>query len=238
MRLSKYDGGATPYELVEQYGYDWDAQMGDYPIWDESQREWLNGMIYDQFCYREIAQETGAQFFHYLNIRMWRVMPTVNAVAAAFLGDKAETDFKSTGVSKLEQHTTTDTAADGIAKADGKSDTTGSSTTESATESKSTVIASETPQVRLGGNENYMNALNETGAKGNGSGKDTQESHNTQSGNNETHDASHSEVDATATNTVIGGQVAALAASWIESAPDILGIVFDALEPLFVQVWD
>lgn len=74
-------------DLVELYGHDYDAYMSDYPIWDESKREWLNGMIYDHFAYREIAQETGAKHLYYLRRTMREMMPSVNPMFKALDSD-------------------------------------------------------------------------------------------------------------------------------------------------------
>lgn len=73
----------TLYDVVELYGGDWDEAMGDYPIWDEGKRDWLNGMVYEHFAYREIAQETGTDHLRLVRRTMREMMPSLNPMFAA-----------------------------------------------------------------------------------------------------------------------------------------------------------
>lgn len=64
--------------IIRLYGYD--LGLSDYPIWDETKREWLNQRIIDHFRYRQIGQETPDAFIFYLNRTMREIMPTVNPI--------------------------------------------------------------------------------------------------------------------------------------------------------------
>lgn len=64
--------------VLRLYGYD--IGLDDYPIWDESKREWLNNRIIDHFRYRKISAETSTQFVFFLNRTMREQMPMMNPV--------------------------------------------------------------------------------------------------------------------------------------------------------------
>ena len=69
----------TLYDVLN-YGYD--LGLADYPIWDESKRQWLNDLIVNHFMWREIRGETPYQFIYFLNRRMVEHMPTLNPIFA------------------------------------------------------------------------------------------------------------------------------------------------------------
>lgn len=64
--------------LIRLYGCD--LGMKDYPIWDESKREWLNEKIINHFRYRKISAQTSTQFIFYLNRALEENMPAINPV--------------------------------------------------------------------------------------------------------------------------------------------------------------
>lgn len=124
----------TLHDIVELYGEDYAGAMADYPIWDESRREWLNGMILDHFRYREIAQETPALFLYYLRRTMREMMPTVNPIFSALSGDPdIMAEFSNRDVS----------------------------TSSGSDASESRQLYSATPQTQLSGAENYATNLTE-----------------------------------------------------------------------------
>lgn len=262
MRINYVDRGPTPYELVEQYGYDWDSELGSYPIWDETKRKWLNDLIYGEFQYREIAQDTGYEFFKWMRIRLNQIMPTINPVAAAALGyDDAKKDFTVTGHSTQHVGSTYENSSESTGSTEytntSKGDTSENSkgTSTLATENtangtgKSTVLNSTTPQIQLTSDQNYMDALQESGSTNESTANEKQ------SGNTETSATGSSTRNDTGTgsNTNTGetsgkqeqetettqqaGTYAQLASDWIANAPDILGTIFAGLESCFVQVW-
>lgn len=64
--------------LIRLYGCD--LGMRDYPIWDESKREWLNEKIINHFRYRKISAQTSTQFIFYLNRALDENMTSINTV--------------------------------------------------------------------------------------------------------------------------------------------------------------
>ena len=79
--------------------------------------------------------------------------------------------------------------------------------------SKATALQSDTPQVQLSGLENYMSGLSESGSE------------------------SDTTSDETVDTAVKSGNLGARASAWFAQAPDIIGLIQDGLEPLFMQVW-
>lgn len=72
------DKNPTLFDIINLYGdvenFRW------YPIFDESKRDWLNERIIEHFLYREIAQDTPAAFWFFLNRKMLEIMPTYNPI--------------------------------------------------------------------------------------------------------------------------------------------------------------
>lgn len=124
----------TLHDVVELYGEDYAGAMADYPIWKESEREWLNEMVLEHFRYRQIAQETPAMFLFFLRRAMREMMPTVNPIFAALDGSP---DIMA-GYSTVDRST---------------------SSGKDATESRQ--LYSATPQTQLSGAENYATNLTE-----------------------------------------------------------------------------
>ena len=214
----------TLYDVVERYGWTISELLGNYPIWDEDYRTWLNNEIYLYFEYRRIGSETPQMFANFAGRTMNRVMPKVNSIAGFVLDDPYE-NWAVTGTQTTE--TSTDTTYDSSVERTPDLET----TVDSETESKATALVSDTPQVKLKGTENYMSALNESGSTG------TSGSTTTQTG---TETSAHTGTDSTSgetTTTAQAGQKSELASRWAETFPDLLGIIFDALEVCFCQVY-
>ncbi len=70
----------TLYDAVYLYGEDYGSAMSDYPIWDESKREWLNQMIFEHFQYRVCGQETAAYTLFLMRRTMRECMVHLNPV--------------------------------------------------------------------------------------------------------------------------------------------------------------
>lgn len=81
------DESPTLRDCVELYGMDWQQTMGDYPIFDEDKREWLNARIYEHFAYREIAQETPSDHFRLIRRTMHEMMPALNPMFSVLDGE-------------------------------------------------------------------------------------------------------------------------------------------------------
>lgn len=235
-----YEAAPTPYELVEQYGYDWQVELGEgtYPVWDESMRLWLNEQIYQNFMYRVIGQETGADFFRWLRVKLNQIMPVVNPVAKFSLGLTADSeDWRLVA----EIVTESGNNYSGTTTANGTDTLTNSgqnvTSTSADTSSKASNLSSTTPQVQLSGNENYMTGLVENGSEGHSSGTETA----TLGTKSKTETESNSTFDQTNKTNVdekhYEGLAAEVAQRWVDAAPDILGNIYAGLESLFVQVW-
>lgn len=126
------DDAPTLHDLVMLYGYDMADIMGNYPIWDEGKREWLNSMVYRHFAYREIATETAQEYAFLMARTMAEMSPSVMPLFRAL-----DTDFDI-----LTGYETTSAGTD-TASADSKQ------------------LYSATPQTQLSGDENYATNLTE-----------------------------------------------------------------------------
>lgn len=127
------DDAPTLHDLVMLYGYDMDEILGNYPIWDEEKREWLNSMIYRHFAYREIAPETPQGYAFLMARTMAEMSPSVMPLFRAL-----DADFDI-----LSSYETTSTGKD-------------------TTTADSKQLYSATPQTQLSGDENYATNLTDT----------------------------------------------------------------------------
>ena len=129
------DEGPTLYDIVNLYGYTVADVLGDYPIWDESKRAWLNERIFQRFAYREIACETAQQYNFLMARTMADMAPTINPLFKAL---DAEHDILLSYVNDS------------------------SSTSNDA--QKSRQVYSATPQTQLSGVEDYATNLTDADA--------------------------------------------------------------------------
>lgn len=77
------DSAPTLYDIVNYYGFSKSDVFGGFPIWNEQKRAWLQDRVYEHFIFREINQETPAQFLYFFNRKLNEVMPTLNPIFAA-----------------------------------------------------------------------------------------------------------------------------------------------------------
>lgn len=237
----------TLYDVIERYGYTMTDVLGIYPIWDETKRDWLNGEIYGYFEYREIGSETAPMFSAYAKRVMNRIMPRVNSIAAFALAGSENWDVSSieNSVGTNEQSSTssgnrTDTGQSMLTDTYDRANTSNNTTTS---ESKATAIASETPQVMLSSIENYMTSGTESGSTGSGTsatmGTDTGTVEHAQStsGTGTSSSSDHATAENEIERTVKSGQLSELASNWAATMPDLLGLIFEALESCFCQVF-
>lgn len=132
----------TPPDLdsvIRLYGYD--LELNDYPIWDESKREWLNERIIDHFRFRQIGTETPTKFIFFLNRKMREVMPAVNPIFV-------ELDSV--------------TAAGGLYSYQSETEVSGTNSSSSSSSGKADNLLSDTPQTQLNDYENYATSLTST----------------------------------------------------------------------------
>lgn len=203
----------TLRDITDALGYDWGMQ--DYPIFDEAYREKLNRAIWNHFAFRRIAADTPAMFIFYLNRRMNEQMPNFNAIYELVRREQFDPFATTQGKSHMDTSGT------------GTSDTSASSNGTDANETRAT--ASSTPQVFLDNpdGEQYLTGVNKQTGTSNQTGESAQHSDNSQAG---TSDNTYSAI-----NGSIGTAVYDMMGSGF-MATDTL--VFNALEPLFMQVWD
>lgn len=135
--------------LIRLYGCD--LGMRDYPIWDETKRDWLNEKIINHFRYRKISAQTSTQFIFYLNRTLEENMAAINPVFVSL--EKAAQDETWLSYMTSDKSTTTNNAGN-----------------------ESEQIFSNTPQNRLyeDGGENY--ATNITQSTGTNTNNATTES--------------------------------------------------------------
>ena len=211
------DEGLTLFDLTRHYGYTIADFVSNYPIWDESKRDWLNARIYDHFMTREIACETGEQLVIFFSRKMCEVMPRYNPMFAAV----------DAGIDVLSQYGETYTAEYSNT---GKNDNTGSGKSDGKDTSASTgrVLNSTTPQTQLSAHEQYADALQDSTADGTNTSTSTStsESHTTKS---DSGTSGH-----TLKRT---GNPADQLNAWVSGATAILPLLFRELETLFNQVW-
>lgn len=177
------DDGPTLHDCVELYGMDWDETMSDYPIFDESKREWLNARIYEHFAYREIAQETPSDHFRLIRRTMHEMMPALNPMFSALNG---ELDILAGYASATESTSTQD--------------------------SSGRQLYSATPQTQLSEAENYATNLTDT------------EGATTDSASTKTSGRSMPAGD--------------MLTSWATSVNNALYLVYNGLEPYYLQIFD
>lgn len=107
---NRYENIGTTFNMTLQdvidYGYD--IGLKDYPIWDETKRDWLNERIIDHFMLREIGAETPALFIKWLNRLMNENMIWINTIFEATY-DKPFEDLRN----DYNMVTTNETTMDG-----------------------------------------------------------------------------------------------------------------------------
>lgn len=189
--------------------------LGHYPIFNESYRDTLNGLIFGTFMNREIAHETDDIFKVAVITHMNTHMPMFNKM---FEADALAIDPLNTINIK--------TVSDSDSKQTGESS--GSSTTDSNTKSASRAVNSETPQSMLSGNADYA-----TGAVDSNSGTDVSAT-GIETGNTESVGTGHSE------SSTIGfqGQGGELIASYKAALGNTAAMVVASLEPYFFMVYN
>ena len=206
----------TLHEIIDNGVEIWDHDR-PFPIFDEAYRRDLEEKIEDHYALREIGTETIGHFRFMLNRKMREIMPYYNQL---YRSEKLVAPEDALLTTKIT------TAAETEGSSSDTTHSTNSNTT--STENSSRAVTSDTPQTRLAGNEDYATGATdvdgETSVTGSGTGDATQTGQT--SGN--------------MTNTVTGsqGHTAVLLAQYRASFLNIDMMVVEALEPLFMSVWD
>lgn len=211
------DEGLTIYDMINNYGYTIEEITGNYTIWDESKRGWLDKCILNHFIFREVASETPVMFICFFNRKMVEVMPKYNAMFKVM-----ESDISPLQTSGEEFSSTshTDTANSATNSSSSSSSSNGESTSRN--------LASTTPQTQLSGHEQYADSLQDA------TGKQSQTSESEDSGKS----SSSGNEDRRGTHSIRRtGAIMEQMDAWLEGANNILPLLFKELEPLFNQVW-
>lgn len=138
-----------------------ELDMKNYPIFDESYREALNGKILRHYRFREIGFETPALFREFLARRMNEIMPYYNQLYESALRDFdpfGNYEMTTEGNAKRSTDSTRDYTSDDYAQT--------SVDASSQTGSKGRTLVSVTPQMQLAGNEDYATNITDSVSSG------------------------------------------------------------------------
>lgn len=94
-------------QIRSLYESGFDFGLKNYPIWDESKRDWLNQSIINHYYEYEIGYETPGIFKFKLNVKMSEVMPYLNPIFAKMFD--TETDLMGAAERSEERNTTSKT---------------------------------------------------------------------------------------------------------------------------------
>lgn len=185
-----------------------------YPIFDESYRPRLNGLIIDRFYNQEIGHETVNKFKLQLRAHLNEHMPYFNKMYAADLNqiDPLKTVDLSTVTSSAGTQTSSATATN---------------ETETATQTGARSVFSDLPQTMLAGNEDYAS---------NATDSNTGASVNAESTENTSADVSNTN-DGDSHTFGYQGHAGELLALYRETLANIDTMVLDSLQPLFMGIW-
>lgn len=210
-RIGGQVGNMTLYDIID-YGYD--LKLDDYPIWDESQRKWLNNRIIDHFMFREIGCETPTQFIFYLNRQMREKMPPIN-MEFAYLETVKPERLELTNQYHADNDGTSTENATGASES--KTDSTGDGHSYASTNPRQTMVGKDPTEYYDSGT--YSDSQSTTNTNG--------------SSRNDTNRKSTSDTDGW------GKQIlpSDAATQWWTGINNALELVFNALEPCFSHIW-
>lgn len=230
--------------IVEQIGQGLDVPSGQeyadavykyiglskYPIFDESYRSHLNDKIIDHYLFREIGQETAAQFAQMMKRTMQEIMPKYNRLYNAI-----ETDLNHP-LSDFTRHRNID--EDFTSEIDGttSSRTDGTSSANSTDHNRN--VFQDTPMSLLSNNgspsiEDLDYATNVTYNDSNGSTSGTTSSTNNGTSSSDRTDNKVREEDEYGRNK----SLAFLINEYAEKFIDIDVLIINDLEDLFFKLW-
>lgn len=257
--------------------------LSEYPIFDEGYRDTLNDRIINHFWYREIAHETVDVWLRRLKVRMNEIMPYFNKwylselvkidpLSTQDMTTDTSSESKDTQASRMNQewrgdaHTSsteshkedTDSRAHSATHDEGSS----KGNTTSTADAKSRAVASQLPQTRLAGNEDYATSATDTVSHNEGTGSSStsdrrdgtadstshvgvvgssegqSSSQDSKDGRQETSGESAREGSSKQRISGYHGHSAALIAAWRETFVNVDMMVIESLEPLFMQIWN
>lgn len=185
--------------------------LDQYPIFDEAHRDVLNRKIIDHYWNREIGQENGSMFMLTLRRKMNEIMPAINQ------------HYELSAV-EVDPLSTVEVATDGSTTGTQTGTETNTNTTQS--DASSRAVNSDHPQERLSGTGDYASSSTDSVSQTKGSGEATGTRNDSSSG--------------TAAQTTKGrqGLGAMLVFQSRQAIVNVDMMVIDALESLFMLVWD
>lgn len=199
----------TLKEVIERTGNN--IGLDTYPIFDEYYRDPLNGKIIDRYYNREIGQESIDLFQLAMRRKMNEIMPYYN-------------QLYSSELLRIDPFLTFQTESDNTQEQSNETQSQGTNT--SASEGKSRTVASETPQTRLSGNEDYASSAQDSASTSaaEGSASDTSKGKSTGAGRS--------------TSRGFSGAMADLLSKYRDTFLNVDLMVIEELDSLFMMVWD
>lgn len=197
-----------------------DGKIGldSYPIFDESYREQLNTKIIEHYFMQEIGVETVDLFRFYMRRTMNEVMPYYNQLyKSELLVIDPFLTFESVGTTSA------------IAEQSGGSESSSTASSDSDSDSTSRTVASETPQTRLAGAEDYATAAQDAASRTSAGSVGEDQSSTAQT--------SHSAQDGETSSRGFSGSMAELLIGYRQTFLNIDMMVIEDLRPLFMQIW-
>lgn len=230
--------------IVEQIGQGLDVPEGQeyadavykyiglskYPIFDESYRSQLNDKIIDHYFFREIGQETAAQFAQMMKRTMQEIMPKYNR-----LYNSIETDMNHP-LSDFTRHRNID--EDFTSEIDGTTSSRSDGTSSANSTDHTRNVFQDTPMSLLSNDgspsiEDLDYATNVTYTDSNGTTNGTTASVNNGTSSSDRTDNKIREEDEYGRNT----SLASLIKEYAEKFTDIDVLIINDLEDLFFKLW-
>lgn len=204
--------------------------LSKYPIFDENYRTYLNDKIIDHYFFREIGQETAAQFAQMMKRTMQEIMPKYNRLYNAI-----ETDLNHP-LSDFTRHRNID--EDFTSEIDGTTSSRSDSTSSASSTDHNRNVFQDTPMSLLSNNgspsiENLDYATNVTYNDSNGSTSGTTASINNGTSSSDRTDNKVREEDEYGRSK----SLAFLINEYAEKFVDIDVLIINDLEDLFFKLW-
>ena len=204
--------------------------LSKYPIFDETYRTHLNDKIIDHYFFREIGQETAAQFAQMMKRTMQEIMPKYNR-----LYDAIETDLNHP-LSDFTRHRNID--EDFTSEIDGTTSSRTDGTSSASSTDHNRNVFQDTPMSLLSNNgspsiEDLDYATNVTYNDSNGTTNGTTASINNGTSSSDRTDNKVREEDEYGRNK----SLAFLIDEYAEKFIDIDVLVINDLEDLFFKLW-
>lgn len=188
--------------------------LSRYPIFNETYRPRLNGLIIDRFYNQEIGHETVSKFQLQLRAHLNENMPYFNRMYEAEI---LEIDpLRTVDLQTVTSNTGTQNSVANVA---GETDT--------STHSGSRSVYSDLPQTMLAGNEDYASNATDanTGASVNAENTETSSAETESTADGDSHTFGYQ------------GNPSELIALYRENLANIDIMVLDSMTPLFMGVW-